>query len=78
MLKAVDGGGSGTGGLGPGEIEAIGEEFGALGGGDKDGAARGLRFELGDGGEKGVDDGGAQTVVIVTGESEIEEVAPLL
>ena len=79
MVEAVDGGRGGAGGSGLVEIEAMGEEFGALGGGDEDESGRGLGFELGESRAEGIDDGGAETVVVViANESEEEEVAPLL
>lgn len=67
VVEAVDGGGRRTGGLSPGEVEAVGEET-AVCGGDEDGAGSGLRFDLGEKREEGGDESGIKAVVVVAGE----------
>ena len=48
----------GSGGLGPGEVQAVGEEF-SLGGGDESRARSGLGFNLSKSGSDGVEERGA-------------------
>lgn len=78
--KALAGGGGGSGGVGPSEVEAVGEEP-ALGGGDEGGAVRcGGVFgaDLGEGGSERRDEIGVEAVLVVAGEAEDIDAATLL
>lgn len=65
-MKAVCSSGFGSSGLGPGEIEAVREEF-AMCGGDEDRSTGGLRFGLIEKGENGGDCVGVESVFAVAG-----------
>lgn len=65
-MEAFPGAGSRAGGLGPAEVEAVGEEF-AMRSGDKSRAGSGLGFGLDDSREDRVDCGRTEPVFVYVG-----------
>ncbi|CAL5351225.1 unnamed protein product [Camellia sinensis] len=76
-MEPITGGGRGAAGLGPGEVETVGEEL-AVSGGDESRAASRLLTCFAQSRSERADEGRVQAMLIVAGESQEEDVAALL